>query len=81
MRQRIIWAGLGILLLGAILRIWQMDTFPPGLQHDEVFNAREAIAGEFQLFYASNQGREGAYIWLLGLADGLFGRQIGRAHV
>ncbi len=74
MRQRIIWAGLGILLLGAILRIWQMDTFPPGLQHDEVFNAREAIAGEFQLFYASNQGREGAYIWLLGLADGLFGR-------
>lgn len=53
------------------------DEVPPGLQHDEVFNAEAAVHlvedGYLQLFYTSNQGREGAIVWLLGLSYLLFG--------
>ena len=50
---------------------------PPGLQHDDIFNAEDTVRliddGDFQVFYEKNLGREGAFIWLLGLAYLLFG--------
>ena len=52
---------------------------PPGLQHDEVFNAESAVHliddGYLRLFYPSNQGREGAFVWLLGLVVSLIRHQ------
>ena len=50
---------------------------PAGLQHDEVFNAEAAVHliddGYLRLYYPSNQGREGAFVWLLGLSYLFFG--------
>ena len=39
-------AGLMILLVAACLRIWQFERLPPGLQHDEVFKAQEAVQAD-----------------------------------
>ena len=69
--------GTVILLAAAFLRLWMFDEVPPGLQHDEVFNAEAAVHlvddGNLRLFYPSNQGREGAFVWILGLSYLLFG--------
>ena len=69
--------GTIILLAAAFLRLWMFGDVPPGLQHDEVFNAESAVHliddGYLRLFYPSNQGREGAFVWLLGLSYLLFG--------
>lgn len=69
--------GVLILLTASFLRLWMYGEVPPGLQHDEIFNAEDAIRlvdeGDFRVFYESNQGREGAFIWLLGLSYLLFG--------
>lgn len=66
-----------LLLLAAFFRLWQFDSAPPGLQHDELFKAQEGRAivesGDWRLFYPSNQGHEGAYVWLNGLSYALFG--------
>lgn len=75
-RQRLGW-GLLLLMLAAGFRLVALDHAPPGLQHDEVYNAQDARSliekGDFRLYYANNQGREGAYIWLQGLAYVLIG--------
>ena len=43
------------LLLAAFLRFWQLDSLPPGLQHDEAYNGLDALSllnGEtFPIFY------------------------------
>lgn len=45
----------GILLLAAFLRLWNLDTLPPGLAHDEAYNGLDALSlldGEnFPIFY------------------------------
>ncbi len=33
-----------IVLLAAFLRLWQLDTFPPGLYHDEAYNGLDALS-------------------------------------
>jgi 4-amino-4-deoxy-L-arabinose transferase-like glycosyltransferase len=70
-------AILAILFIAMFVRLWQLDSAPPGLQHDEIFKAVEgrlvAEQGDWRVFYPSNQGHEGGYVWLLGLAYALFG--------
>ena len=72
MRQRRIPIPLLILLLAAFMRLWHLGKAPPGLQHDEIFKAQEGRAiveqGDIQLFYRSNQGHEGGYVWLIAFA-------------
>lgn len=72
-----VWIALVILLLAAFARTWALDEAPPGLQHDEVFNALDgqltAEQNIYKIFYASNQGREGLFVWLLSLSYRLFG--------
>lgn len=33
-----------VLLLAAFLRLWQLDSFPPGLYHDEAYNGLDALS-------------------------------------
>ncbi len=33
-----------IVLLAAFLRLWQLDSFPPGLYHDEAYNGLDALS-------------------------------------
>lgn len=46
---------LAILLLAAILRFWGLDSWPPGLHHDEAYNGLDALSllnrETFPLFY------------------------------
>ena len=44
-----------ILLLAAVLRLWRLDTLPPGLYHDEAYNGLDALSllqgKQFPQFY------------------------------
>ena len=68
--------GLFILGLAVFFRLWMFDQVPPGLQHDEVINAEDAVQlatqGAFRLYYPDNFGREGAFIWVLAASFELF---------
>ena len=76
-RHAHLWIALVILLAAACTRLWAFGDVPPGLQHDEIFKAEEARLladyGDFRLFYPSNQGHEGLYVWLLSGSYLLFG--------
>ncbi len=70
-KQRIL-IGLLILLVATFFRLWMFGDVPPSLQHDEIFKAEEGIhlieQGDFRLFYPTNQGHEGAFVWMLGIS-------------
>ena len=42
-RGTAVWL-LVILALAAFLRLWQLDSFPPGLYHDEAYNGLDALS-------------------------------------
>ncbi|MCU0496334.1 MAG: glycosyltransferase family 39 protein [Anaerolineae bacterium] len=69
-----------ILLIAAFARLYLLGEAPPGLQHDEIFKAQEGRAlieqGDFRVFYPSNQGHEGLYVWLNAIAYVLFGTSV-----
>jgi 4-amino-4-deoxy-L-arabinose transferase-like glycosyltransferase len=48
-----------ILLIAAFLRVYKLDTVPPGLWPDEALNGTQAIEEPFKIFYTENNGREG----------------------
>ncbi|HEX2621105.1 MAG TPA: glycosyltransferase family 39 protein, partial [Phototrophicaceae bacterium] len=77
---RTFWIGVAILLVAAFARVYMFGDAPPGLQHDEIFKAQEGTAlitqGDFRLFYPSNQGHEGLYVWLLGASYLMFGKSV-----
>lgn len=79
-RRLPLFIGILLLLIAAAGRILWMHDAPPGLQHDEIFKAQEGIAliqqGDFRLFYPTNQGHEGAFVWMLGMSYALFGQNV-----
>ncbi|MBI2940291.1 MAG: glycosyltransferase family 39 protein [Chloroflexi bacterium] len=68
---------LGLIVSGALaLRLWQIDTIPPGLWFDEAVNAHDALRvwrGELHVFFPGNFGREALYIYALAPLVGLLG--------
>ncbi len=74
------WALLLLALGTAVfLRVYNLANWPPGLYRDEAFNGLDALRvldGEFDLFFAANNGREPLYIWLTALSVALFGRTV-----
>lgn len=75
-----VWLGVVVLLLGALARIGFFNHSPPGMQHDEVFKAVEGVAlaryGDFRVFYPTNQGHEGGYVWALAISQTLLGENL-----
>jgi 4-amino-4-deoxy-L-arabinose transferase-like glycosyltransferase len=74
-RWHYIWLA-GILLLGSGLRLWQIDSIPPGFDYDEAANGVDALyilAGERPIFLEGNNGREPLFIYLVALVYSLFG--------
>jgi len=71
-KHRIIILLLLILFLAVFLRVWQIDSIPPGLYPDEAMNGNDALTtlktGQFKIFYPENNGREGLFIWLIALS-------------
>jgi len=66
-----------IFAFGFLIRVWQLETIPPGLQYDEAYNGIDALkAGEthtYRLFYPENNGREGLYINFISFFLDIFG--------
>ena len=69
--------GLALLLAAALaLRGWRLDAVPPGLSHDEAYDALNAVdimQGARPLFFESNNGREPLFMYLVALAFGALG--------
>lgn len=64
-----------IALLGATLRLWQINA-QPGLYRDEAFYGLDALSvlnGNFQLYFPANNGREPLFIYLVALSIKIFG--------
>ncbi len=60
-----------VLLLAWALLLLKLGDVPPGFQHDQMFNSRDALdvlQGRFQLYFPSNFGREPLGIYSAALA-------------
>ena len=68
-----------IIVLAVFFRFWQFNVVPPGLYQDEAMNGADALAslnsGQYKVFYANNNGREGMIVWLDALAVKIFGTE------
>jgi 4-amino-4-deoxy-L-arabinose transferase-like glycosyltransferase len=66
-----------IVVLAAFSRFYALDRIPPGVWIDEAWKANVGLeaarTGNFRVFYAGSQGREGLWINLLGIAEVTFG--------
>jgi len=76
MTKKAIFFLIVIVLLASFLRLWQIDTIPPGIYPDEALNANEAITNPGQVFYPDNNGREGLFFNLIWLSFSVFGISI-----
>lgn len=66
-----------ILVAGAWLRLYQVGTLPPGFYRDEGFyglDALRVLRGEWHVFFAANNGREGLFMYLLAAGIAVLGR-------
>lgn len=67
------------LLTAVLLRVINLDSWPPGLYRDEAFNGLDALgvlSGDLALFFTANNGREPLYIYLTAISIGLLGRTV-----
>lgn len=51
-----------------LMRIWQLDTLPPGLWWDEAGNgldAREMLEGQIHIYFPRSHGKEPLFVYLL----------------
>lgn len=69
--------AMGFFILALSLRLWNLETLPPGAWYDEAHNATDALAalekGEFPVYYPANFGREGLFINAVGWMLETFG--------
>ncbi len=73
------WPLLLILLIGLLLRTWQLTTIPPGLTHDEANHGREAIEildGVLRYYFPLNYGSEPIYSYTVAGAMALLGETL-----
>lgn len=72
-------ALLSILVLATFLRFWELKSTPPGLYPDEAMNGNNVVEamhnGALKVFYTDNNGREGLFINIQGLAVKAFGSE------
>ncbi|MDD5032545.1 MAG: glycosyltransferase family 39 protein [Candidatus Pacebacteria bacterium] len=68
-----------IILTAAFLRLWQIQSIPPGLYSDEAMNGSNALeaneSGDYKMFYPENNGREGFFINIQALSVKIFGNE------
>ncbi len=72
-------AALFLLLLALLPRLYRLETAPPGLNGDELFNAIDALRlgpGHWPVFFEGNYGREALFLYLMAVPLNLFGQSI-----
>lgn len=66
-----------LIFFAFILRIWQLDTTPPGWRDDELINSlvisQKVLDGDWAVYYADASGHEALYHVLNAIMLGLFG--------
>jgi len=66
-----------VLAIASFLRLWQLDSIPPGLYPDVAINGNDALStlqtGSVRPFYPDNNGREGLFMWLTAASFSIFG--------
>ena len=76
-RRRVELAALVMVFGSAMfLRLFALDAFPPGIQHDEIFIsnfAQTILQGQFPIFFEMNRGNYPLFIYLVALSHQLFG--------
>jgi len=68
---------LAVTLVAAVLRLYALDRWPPGLYRDEAYNGLDALdvlSGSRPVFFESNNGREPLFIYLASIAVAWAGR-------
>lgn len=68
-----------VTLLALFLRLYRLDSAPPGINGDELFNAVDALRlgwGKWQIYFEGNNGREALFIYLMAIPLNLFGHQL-----
>jgi 4-amino-4-deoxy-L-arabinose transferase-like glycosyltransferase len=69
---------IGLILLAAWLRFWQLHSIPPGLWFDEGHNAMDAVqildTQTWPIFFERNQGQEPLFKYLVAVSITLFGQ-------
>lgn len=66
----------GIFLLAAVVRLWGITDYPPGLYPDQAANGEdvlEILSGKLQVFSLHNNGRESLFFYVQALTVGMFG--------
>lgn len=56
-----------VILVGVFLRVYRLDSLPPGFHFDLAFNARDIarlMHGDVRIFFPANTGREPLFIYL-----------------
>ncbi len=70
------WVGV-ITLVAFFLRVWRLNTLPPGWRDDELINSlvisQKFLNGDWQLYYADASGHEALYHILNAVMLALFG--------
>jgi 4-amino-4-deoxy-L-arabinose transferase-like glycosyltransferase len=84
-QQRREWALLaGLVVLAAVLRLWNLTSIPPGLYHDEAYNGLDALSvldGSRPIYFQANNGREPFFIYGVALSVALLGRSPGAIRI
>ncbi|MBN1249109.1 MAG: glycosyltransferase family 39 protein [Anaerolineae bacterium] len=73
------WLLLGLLLLAAGLRYWDLPEFPRGVEHDEVAEvliAEGVLRGEHALYFEEAYGQEPLFLYLVAVSRALIGRNV-----
>ena len=75
--REVIWLVTFIILVSAPLRLYQLNTLPPGLFGDEAADGLDAlsiISGNRPIFLTENNGREPLHAYLVALSTNVLGR-------
>ncbi|MBI5742720.1 MAG: glycosyltransferase family 39 protein [Candidatus Niyogibacteria bacterium] len=80
MNKKTLLALLGIMILAAFFRFYDLGNVPHGLYPDEAMNGNNALealspAGHFKLYYPENNGREGLFMNLQAISVAAFGNE------
>ena len=70
LQQPTVWVLLGMMLVGAFFRLYQLDATPPQMTSDHVeklLDAQRVLNGHWQIFFPNNGGREPLQMYLMAV--------------
>lgn len=87
MNHKTLWTALaiiGIVVLAAFFRFYNITEYPPGLFPDEAANGEDALLileGDTRPFYPRGNGREGLFFYLEAASIWFFGIGVWQLHI